>query len=850
MKQESDKSDFIPPNDLKALQQQVALLEHANAALSEQCQWLRQVADSAPTALYIFDLVAQKLVYLNQGVTDLSGYPVHELLAQGMDALGMLIHPDDQPRLLQDCTRFARAGDGDVIETEYRILHEDGSWRWLVNRERVFLRDADGRPQRILGTAQDITIHKHKEEALRGSERRLTTILESITDAFFALDQEWHFTYVNGEAEKLLRRTRHELIGSYIWDIYPEAVQTIFYTEYHRASETGITVRFDAYFAPFDTWFQVHAYPSAEGLSVFFRDITASRHVQEQNRFQANVLAHMYDAVIATDVLHRITYWNEGAEQLYGFTRDEVVGCSFLTIAGHDGPIDLHDPEAAQSLVDDGTWRGEATHHSKYGKEIIVESAVSVLSDDPTSATGLLAVVRDITRQRRTQDLLHWRSLHDTLTHLPNRLLFLDILGNVIERSTQDEAAQCAVLFLDLDKFQVVNDSMGHMVGDRMLIAVARKIEEACAAHQAHVARFGGDEFLLLLEAVRNTGDATSVAEHIHTVLQAPIVLNRYQRVVTSASIGIALSSPERHDPEELLRDANVAMNHAKRQGGGQTMVFDQEMSARARERLWVETELRQALEQNELQLFYQPVVSLATSKVVGFEVLSRWLHPQRGWIYPGTFIQVAEETGLIGAIDQWVLLVACQQTNAWVQSQQLDPGFTISVNISGREFLSLDLIDKVYRALDESGLDPFRLKLEITETVAMDHAEIAVRMLQQLRSIGVQVALDDFGMGYSSLRYLPRFPIQTIKIDRSFVGTLGQNPESETIVRAIVTMSHSMGLDVVAEGIETHNHRLFLEEMNCDYGQGYLFSRPVPVSEAHILLTRDQTLIGPVDQS
>jgi predicted signal transduction protein with EAL and GGDEF domain len=360
------------------------------------------------------------------------------------------------------------------------------------------------------------------------------------------------------------------------------------------------------------------------------------------------------------------------------------------------------------------------------------------------------------------------------------------------------------------------------------------------------VARFGGDEFLLLLEMVRDSSDATRVAEHIHAVLQAPIVLNRYQRVVTSASIGIALSSPDRHDPEDLLRDANVAMNHAKRHGGGQTTVFDQQMATRARERLWVETELRQALEKNELQLFYQPVVSLATSKVVGFEVLSRWLHPQRGWIYPGTFIQIAEETGLIGSIDQWVLMVACQQTNTWVQNAQLDPGFTISVNISGREFLSADLVEKVYRALDESGLDPFRLKLEITETVAMDHAEIAVRMLKQLRSIGVQVALDDFGMGYSSLRYLPRFPIQTIKIDRSFVGTLGQKPESETIVRAIVTMSHSMGLDVVAEGIETRDHRLYLEEMNCDYGQGFLFSRPVPVNEADILLIRSRSQENP----
>jgi EAL domain-containing protein (putative c-di-GMP-specific phosphodiesterase class I) len=351
------------------------------------------------------------------------------------------------------------------------------------------------------------------------------------------------------------------------------------------------------------------------------------------------------------------------------------------------------------------------------------------------------------------------------------------------------------------------------------------------------LARFGGDEFLLLLESIRSTHEVLYLAEQIQRAMARPIVLDAYQHVISSVSIGIAFGSPTYQEPEDILRDANVAMHHVKRQGGAHAQIFDSTMATWARERLWIETELRQALDREELMPFYQPIISLATGALVGFEVLVRWYHPQRGLLLPGTFITVAEETGLIGTLDQWVLRAACRQTHLWIQQYQLAPTFTINVNISGREFFSPNLAHQIAGALEESSLDPYRLKLEITERVTMDHAEAAVSTLQNLRSLGVQMALDDFGMGYSSLRYLPRFPIQTLKVDRAFVSNIEPNNENETIVRTIVTMAHSLGLDVVAEGIETPAHQLHLEMMGCDYGQGFLYSRPVePISASKLL--------------
>jgi diguanylate cyclase (GGDEF)-like protein/PAS domain S-box-containing protein len=707
--------------DHEAQSHHVISLQHTNQTLSEQCQALQHIIDSAPVPIYVYDLLAHHQVYTNQHIGFMLGYNPEHTSMLAHEHIQELVHPDDRARWLNRHQSLATLYGQGTLETEYRMRHADGTWRWLQCREVVLTRTDEGTPWQVLGTLSDIT-----------------------------------------------------------------------------------------------PTYQTH----------------------EQLSLQASALAHVHDAVIALDITGHIRYWNQGAELIYGLTHDEVIGQRLPDVYRYNW-FALDDRQQALNLLaDEGRWQGSSLHRTRSGNDIFVELSISTLPGPHTSSAGWLVIARDITAHRRAQDLLQWRNLHDTLTHLPNRLLFLDRLSNALEQAQHDGVRGCAVLFLDLDNFKVVNDSLGHMVGDRMLITVARRIE-ACLPAESVVARFGGDEFILLLEPIHDAPEATSVADRIHNALRSPIILDQYRRMVTSASIGIALSAHRYRDPEDLLRDANVAMHHAKRQGGGTTVVFDTSMSTQARERLWVETELRQALDREELIPFYQALVSLATGRVVGFEVLTRWKHPQRGWIFPNTFIQIAEETGLIGVMDQWILQMACRQAHHWVQNLQLDPAFTINVNISGREFLSANLAEQVSQALRVSGLEPYRLKLEITESVAMDHAEVAVNTLQTLRALGVQVALDDFGMGYSSLRYLPRFPIQTIKIDRSFVSTMGEKVESETIVRTIVSMAHSMGLDVVAEGIETDMHRSYLEAMHCDYGQGYLFSKPINAEEASLLLMK-----------
>lgn len=825
-----------PETEINQLRQRIADLERLQADTAAQCQALQHLLDTVPTLLSIFDMQTCCFTYLNAHLRDVLGYLPNTLTGWDTTALQDLIHSDDQARIQEYARQMAAAQDGDIIDIECRLRHADGSWRSLHCRTTVLQRSTDGQPQHILGSAQDVSSTRQHWDKLIAYNQHVTTIFESITDAFFALDSDWCFTYLNSEAERLLRKPRAKLLGQNIWQAYPEAVSTTFYHKYQRAYAEQATTTFEAFYAPFQTWFEVRVYPSSAGLSVYFHDVTAQRQSREQLAFQANVLSQVNDAVVAVDILRRITYWNKGAEQLYGFRKAEVLGQRFDEVCHRRWLLPEDEQETTNSLAKTGQWRGRHIYRTKRSKDITVESHMSILTDDQHTTVGLLTVARDITAHKRALDLLQWRALHDTLTHLPNRLLFLDRLGTVLERVNQPGSPPCAVLFLDLDNFKIVNDSLGHMVGDRMLIAVARKLEESLP-NEAMVARFGGDEFIILLDPVQGPEEALRIATRIHDALNTSIVLSQSRRVVTSASIGIALSDPRYDDPEDLLRDANVAMNISKKQRSGSTLVFDTAMYAQAQERLWLETELRQAIDQEELVPFYQPIISLITGEIVGFEVLTRWQHPQRGIISPETFIPIAEENGLIGLIGQKILRAACRQAKVWIKQQPISSAFTINVNISGKEFLAPDLTDRVAGALYESNLEPHRLKLEITETVAMDYAEMTVNTMKDLRDLGIQIALDDFGMGYSSLRYLPRFPIQTLKIDRSFVSTMGEKMESETIVRTIITMSHAMGLDVVAEGIESETHQTYLKAMQCDYGQGYLFSPAVSAERASLLL-------------
>jgi len=425
-----------------------------------------------------------------------------------------------------------------------------------------------------------------------------------------------------------------------------------------------------------------------------------------------------------------------------------------------------------------------------------------------------------------------YQALHDQLTGMPNRALFLDRLQHALDRASQDQSA-CAVLFMDLDDFKVVNDSLGHEAGDELLVNVSQRLQ-GCLRLGDTAARLGGDEFTLLLENISDVSDAVRVAERITEALASPVEL-RNQRIFVSTSTGIALAAGANLQPGNLLRDADVAMYAAKKEGKGGYKLFNVSMHTRALRRLSLEDALRRALERQEFEVYYQPKVLVSTGEIVGMEALARWHHPKYGLVGPNEFIPFAEETGLILPIGQWVLGEACRQTRAWQDQFSPIPHLVTSVNLSVKQFRQPDLTAMLAATLAETGLDPRYLQLEITESVVVDDIEYAVSLLHDLKSLNVELAIDDFGKGYSSLESLSRFPVDYLKIDRAFVKELGVRDQDAAIAKLVIELAHAVGMKAVGEGVETTEQLALLRELGCDLAQGFYFQEPLP-SEAAMM--------------
>jgi diguanylate cyclase (GGDEF)-like protein len=431
----------------------------------------------------------------------------------------------------------------------------------------------------------------------------------------------------------------------------------------------------------------------------------------------------------------------------------------------------------------------------------------------------------------------------DPLTGLPNRAMFMDRVDRLIAARGAAETPSFAVLFLDVDRFKIVNDSLGHLAGDQLLVGVARRLEQSLRATDAvargggepTLARLGGDEFTVLLDGVRTSEDAQAVAERLLAAAGRPFDILGHD-VVVSLSIGLVMSDARYTRAEDMVRDADTAMYRAKAEGKARFAVFDTSMLQAIEERLRLEADLRHALQRDELQLYYQPIVELATGRLSGFEALLRWHHPERGLISPSHFVPTAEETGQIVPIGLWAIRDACRQMQAWAQEFPDCSDLTINVNLSARQCLQPELVTQVARILAETGLPAERLKLEITEGVVLESSESVVGVLHALRDLGVQLGLDDFGTGYSALSYLRHFPFQTIKIDRSFVDGMQADGSSE-IIKAIVSLADGLQMDVTAEGIETAEQVRDLRDLACQYGQGYFFFKPLAKDDAHAVL-------------
>jgi PAS domain S-box-containing protein len=580
------------------------------------------------------------------------------------------------------------------------------------------------------------------------------------------------------------------------------------------------------------------------------------RQLAEREQIFQLITENAADMIAVIDRDGKRLYNSPAYQNILGYGPEELAATSSMDqIHPDDLPRVMEASAKANS-----TGRGERLEYRirhKDGSWRFLESTASAIRSPEGDTSGLVIVNRDITERKRAEEKLAHQSFHDGLTGLPNRDLFLDRLQRSITHSRRHSDFKFAVLFIDIDEFKVFNDSLGHAAGDRLLVQIAQRLtaslrevdtvsrprlggDENSYAGETTLARPGGDEFTVLIEELRDPSDAIRVAERIQQRLAIPFDSNN-QQIVLSVSIGIAFSSGGTAEAQDVLRDAEIAMYRAKSTGKARYEVFDHAMHAGAVKRLQLETDLRMAVELKQFRVYYQPIVSLRNDQIVGFETLSRWQRPE-GLIMPGEFIAVADETGIILAINQQLLYEACRQLRSWHAIFPTDPALTLNVNITPKQFAQPDLASQIGKTLQETGLDPRVINLEITETIAMADADRSAVVLSELKALGVHLDIDDFGTGYSSLSRLQHFPVDRLKIDRSFISRMDTDVETREIVRIIVMLAHGLGLKVVAEGIETQAQADMLKDIDCELAQGYLYSRPVPSETIDQLLSKNRT--------
>jgi diguanylate cyclase (GGDEF)-like protein/PAS domain S-box-containing protein len=726
-----------------------------------------------------------------------------------------------------------------------RTLVETGADDWLV--EPV---DLEVLALRLTAAERRLAGQKRAEAALRVTEERYRSLFDGVPIGLYRTTPAGQLLDANDSLVRILGYPdRETLLGANVGDIYRDPADR---QRWQRAveSEGGSGIRtFEAQVRRYDghvIWvrFSLRAFRDPEGRVVRYEgaleDVTDRRRAEEglrasEERFRA-LVQNASDMIAMLETGGTVRYASPSHQRLLGHAPEDLVGSNLLDLV-HSEDRPLVD-NALQCLVDlpdenltieyrcqhrDGTWR-------------MIESTASNLLEHP-AVTGIVLNSHDITDRKRAEERLLHDALHDELTSLPNRALFMDRLWQAMERTRREPDRLTAVLFLDVDQFKIVNDSLGHLVGDELLIQIARSLSSVLRPMDT-IARIGGDEFAILLEGGHGIDDAVNVADRIHERLAAPINLGGHEVVIT-ASIGIAVHTPDYEKPEDLLRDADTAMYRAKSSGRACHVVFNRGMHHFVLARLQLESDLRRAVERGQIQVHYQPLVDLATGTVMGLEALMRWQHPRRGTIFPEDFLAVAEETGLILPIGQHVVLQACRRVRELQLKYPEHRALRLSVNLSNKQFFQSNLDEQIAAALAASGLAPEHLGLEITEGVIVRHAESASRRFARLKALGVQLFLDDFGKGYSSLNYLHRFPMDVLKVDRSFVARLDEEESNLSIVAAIVTLGHQLGMEVVAEGIQSLEHVAKLRGLGCEYGQGFFFSHPVDGGEVEELITR-----------
>jgi len=734
-------------------------------------------------------------------------------------------------RLVDACLR-----DGTPYDEELRLVTAGARSVW-VRSIGAPVRGADQAITGLQGAFQDISDKRAAEQQAARMAERLSATLESITDAFYTLDREWRFTYLNREAERLFKRPRAQLLGKVLWDEFSALKGQMGYCEFHSAVRENHTVVFEEYYAPYQTLSEVRAYPSDEGLTVYFRDVTEARKTEESLRISEErfrTIARATTDVVWDWNLEDDTLWaSDSIEPVFGYTTVDFSG-PIRAWSDHIHPDERERVVShIRSAIDSGQseWMDEYRFLRKDGSVAIVLDRGYIIRDAGARPTRMIGAMVDLTEHRQNERRIRYLAYYDALTQLPNRQLLLERLQRALDNGARHRCTN-ALLFIDLDNFKSLNDTLGHAVGDQLLNQVAHRLS-GCVSHHDTVARFGGDEFVVLLEGLsadteEASAQAGTVGERMLMTLRQPYQLGQYRHHGT-ASVGIVLFSDAKDDTGELLKRADMAMYEAKGSGRNTLRLFNPGMQTALSARMALETDLRQASRQceREFDLHYQPQID-RHGRVTGVEALMRWHHPTRGMVSPAEFIPLAEETGLVLTLGQWVLKKACDQLLAWT-SNPATAQIEVAVNVSARQFHHPQFAGQVLDLVAAAGINARRLKLELTETSVLEDVDDTIAKMNMLKMHGVTFALDDFGTGYSSLAYLKQLPLDMLKIDRSFVLDLLANQNDAVIARTIIALGHSLGLRVLAEGVETVAQRDFLFAHDCDAYQGYLCAHALP---------------------
>lgn len=810
--------------------QDITERKHAEDAIRESEERYRRLFENANDMIYVHDLEG-RYISVNSVVERVLGYRCDEVLQLNMTDIAAPEH------LAVMKSNLAKKLNGEASQTIYEVdcIRKDGSRATLEVNSSVIVRD--GTPVAVQGIARDITERKRAEEAIRQSEERYRDLFENANDLIYTHDLEGNFTSLNRAGEIITGYTRDEALQKNIAEVVAPEFLDLARTMTARkvGDDRPTTYELDIIAKngervslELSTRLITASDGRPVGVQGLGRDITARRRAEKELHNAVSLFSSTFestaDGIVVMSLDRKIVTCNRKFVEMWNV--DESI------IEAKDGPalIDsianqLKQPEELlENLIkvyDEPLAVANQILELKDGRIFERYSQPQMLEDRPI---GRVACFRDITERMQAEEKLRHYALHDTLTSLPNRVAFMNHLSAAVERATGNMHARFAVLFLDLDRFKVINDSLGHAVGDKLLVAIAERLT-TCIRPGDIVARLGGDEFTILLNRTGGTDEVAGVAERLQAKISEPFKIDNYE-VFTTASIGIVVSGAVERSAEAFLRDADAAMYRAKEAGKARYEIFDTEMHVRNMNLLRVETDLRHAVERHEFEVLYQPIVHLETGDVSEFEALIRWRHPVHGLIAPNEFVEVAEETGLIIQIGKWILEEACRQIAEW--EQLFGRKLSVSVNLSARQLMHPTLTGQVSSILDDTGLDPSQLKLEVTESTVMEHSEKSLKVLSDLDRLGVALSTDDFGTGYSSLSYLQRFPFERLKIDRSFIKIMDADEKSGAIVKTILMLGDNLGIEVVAEGIETARQLEKLRLLGCHVGQGYLFSRPI----------------------